>query len=101
MDLNNDKNRWDYIEKYFLGYNVINNESFENLGQSSISLGKMIDYERSISAASYKNWDDASMLFENSVLKIINEFRNSSIPMPTYFRTKLRGNFVSEDPIMS
>ena len=61
----------------------------------------MIDDIKSNPSLSYKDWTAASILFDDSQLAVINEFKNHSIPLPAYFNTKIKGGIVSEDPIMS
>lgn len=100
-ELRGNKERWDYIERYFLGYNVSSANSGIGVQNNSISLKKMIDDIKSSPSAAYKDWTAASILFEDSQLAAIKEFRSLSIPMPSYFHTKIKGGIVSEDPIMS
>ena len=61
----------------------------------------MIDDIKSSPSVAYKDWTAASILFDDSQLAAIKEFGSLSIPMPTYFHTKIKGGIVSEDPIMS
>ncbi len=93
--------RWDYIEKYFLGYNVLEEDSSPSDDYSKISLKKMIDDIHSSPSISYKDWNSAAILFEDSQLPILQEFARYSIPLPSYFHTKIKGNPFSEDPIMA
>lgn len=101
VELRGNKERWDYIERYFLGYNVSSANSGIGVQNNSISLKKMIDDIKSSPSAAYKDWTAASILFEDSQLAAIKEFGSLSIPMPSYFHTKIKGGIVSEDPIMS
>lgn len=101
IELKGNKERWDYIERYFLGYNVSDPNGGIGVTNTSISLKKMIDDIKSSPSVAYKDWTAASILFDDSQLAAIKEFGSLSIPMPTYFHTKIKGGIVSEDPIMS
>lgn len=98
-DLNDNKERWDYIEKYFLGFNVIN-ESFSQV-EGDIKLKKVIDVVHSYSTISLKGWKDAKVLFDESYWDIIDKLTTLSIPMPSFLQTSIKGKMISEDPIMS
>lgn len=98
-DLNDNKERWDYIEKYFLGFNVIN-ESFSQV-EGDIKLKKVIDVVHSYSTISLKGWKDAKVLFDESYWDIIDKLTTLSIPMPIFLQTSIKGKMISEDPIMS
>ncbi len=101
IDLKGNKDRWDYIEKYFLGYNVSDPNVGSGITNAIIPLKKMIDDIKSSPSVAYKDWASASILFDDSQLSAIKEFDSLSIPMPEYFHTKLKGGMVTEDPIMS
>ena len=101
IDLKQNKERWDYIEKYFLGYNVSEGSGGAGAGSTQVPLKKMVDDVKSSPSIAYKDWTSASILFDDSQLAAIKEFGEKSIPMPDYFHTKIKGGIVSEDPIMS
>ncbi len=100
-DLDTNEKRWDYIEKYFLGYNVSDGASTTPIDSGKILLKKMIDDVHSSPSISYKDWTSASILFDDSQLSIIKEFDKYSVPIPYYFHTKIKGNILSDDPIMT
>ena len=100
-ELKSDKSRWDYIEQYFLGYDVSNPNAGHAVTSSSIPLKKMIDDVKSNPNSAYKDWAAACVLFDDSQLTVIKEFGSLSIPMPSYFSTRLKDKSISEDPLMS
>ena len=60
----------------------------------------MIDETKSTSTLAYKSWEDASILFKDSQLSVAEEFEWAGVPIPQYFHTKIKGEILSEDPIM-
>lgn len=99
--LKQNKERWDYIENYFLGYNVSLSSEISTEEGKHTPLKKLIDDIKSSPSTAYKDWTSALILFDDSQMAVIKEFSEKSIPLPSYFHTKIKGNIISEDPIMS
>lgn len=100
LDLPDDTERWNYIENYFLGEDVVNGLENET-GEKRVPLKKMIDASKSFSTTSIKSWADSGNLFDNEYKGLIGDFEKSKIPMPDYFHTVIKNNLVSDDPIMA
>lgn len=98
-DLKENKERRDYIERYFLGYNVIS-ENLESKNDT-IKLKKVIDDIHSYSTASLKGWKDAKFLFDELYGKIIDEISELGVPIPSYLQTTIKNKILIENPIMS
>lgn len=101
MELQDTEDRWNYIERYFLGDDVIGSDAPTDFKENRVELRKMIDESKSTSSLAYKDWRNASILFDDSQLSVVKEFEQAGVPIPQYFHTKIKGGMLSEDPIMS
>ena len=88
--LKDDQERWDYIEKYFLGYDVSNDGDSRTGANDKEPLVKLIDDVKSTPSISFRDWNSAMMIFDDSEVGVIKEFSANSIPMPSYFHTKIK-----------
>ena len=100
-NLNNDKERWDYIEDYFLGYDVIGNEEPNEQPMNTVSMTKAIDVEKSYPTHQYKTWDDLSLFFDENDRVIINKLATMRIILPEYLSTVIKKTDLGEDILMS
>ena len=101
MELQDTEDRWNYIERYFLGDDVIGSDAHTDFKENRVELRKMIDESKSTLSLAYKDWRNASILFDDSQLSVVKEFEQAGVPIPQYFHTKIKGGMLSEDPIMS
>lgn len=94
----NDKiDRWDFVEKYFLGNDVESeieeyNNSFSNKVQSyNISDYIMIDGENTYSLSDYNNWDEIidNVLEEEKYIYYCNVMKKNNIRLPDYAYTDI------------
>lgn len=98
-ELNTDAERWDYIEKYFLGYDVL------GVPVANIPVPKHltteVDKEHSYSTAHLDGWEEIRTLFEKEDQSIISRFEMAGIPIPEYLETNLKNSDAGDDIIMS
>ncbi|WP_295420378.1 DEAD/DEAH box helicase [uncultured Subdoligranulum sp.] len=103
--LKNNDERWDFIEKYFLGVDVeeeiINqNKNFVEVKSKNEPLEKYINQDKKIELSDYENWDEIiDNLFNESVRenKIIGKYRyfcnllkKTNKRIPDYVHTELK-----------
>lgn len=98
-NLDTDEERWDYIERYFLGEDILNvpNENQER----ATDLSAAIDREKSFQTTQYQTWKDMLPLFDDSIHSMIIDFEASGIPLPEYLSTVLKKNIISGEVVMA
>lgn len=82
-ELNSDKERWDYIENYFLGEDVLNSKS-NFVEEQIVSLNYAIDKDKSYPLVGTETWLEIGNLLGVQYTKLINEFMTNSISLPNY-----------------
>lgn len=96
---NTDEERWDYIEKYFLGYDVLCGFKPENV--SPVKMTRAIDKEHSYPTHMFKSWSDLSTFFDENDHVIIDKLVALGIKIPEYLETVLKKSEVGSDILMS
>jgi hypothetical protein len=97
--LKTDDERWNYIEDYFLGYDVLCNN--EPIVTSPVKMTKMIDKEHSYQATQFKTWDDLSYFFDENDHVIIDKLATLEVPIPEYLETAIKKADWGEHIVMS
>ena len=98
-ELNSDEERWNYIENYFLGYDVLNNEM--KVKTSVVDLSKSIDREHSYPANEFKKWSEMYHFFEESDRVIIDKLGLENILIPEYLSTSIKKSDLGDEILMS
>ena len=98
-EMNTDKERWDYIEDYFLGYDVL--VGAESQKTDPVKMSKFIEKEHSYPTNMYRTWEDLSSFFDESDHVILNKFMERNIPIPEYLETTLKRTEAGLDILMS
>lgn len=98
-ELKTDTDRWDYIENYFLGYDVLNNRI--QVKPSEINLNKSINRKHSYPTNEFKKWSDILNFFDKDDRTIIEKLDGASIPIPEYLETKIKKSDLGDDIMMS
>lgn len=101
-DINGNEARWNYIENYFLGYDILE-ESDNGKNSGSITpLRKAIDKEHSYQTNQYKKWSEIAntSFFEAEELKVIKEISNSGIEIPDYLDVTIKRSNLGEHILM-
>ena len=102
--LNTDKERWDYIEDYFLGNDVLSRqEKAKPTLRQYVPMVSVLDREKSYttSASGVSSWRELESMFEDSIHSTLNELTNAKIPLPEYLQTEFKRNTIVGDVIMS
>lgn len=94
-----DMQRWDYVERYFLGNDVLCEA--ESVVEKKVELGKFIEKEKSYPTSSIESWDKMIFLFDENVQSIIYSLKEKQIPLPDYLTTVIKHKILSGDIVMS
>lgn len=97
--LNSDDERWNYIENYFLGHDVLDEEDVEN--NSIIELKKAVDVEKSFQTSQFKKWEEIKKFMDTNVNIIIQKLEEANIKIPEYLETAIKHSNIGENIIMS
>ena len=100
FELNNDKDRWEYIEQYFLGYDVLSNST--PVEDSKVELSKSIDKGHSYQLNGYDKWVDmADIFFSSDEFGVLSDMDEREIPLPEYLGTIIKKSKMGERIRMS
>ena len=100
LDLNTKEERWNYVENYFLGENVLEKDVSAEEGKI-LNLETIIDVKRSFSLKSYSKWKDIRSFMEESYIPILKELSKKEIPLAEYLSTIIKGFDWNSEIIMS
>ena len=94
-----DTERWNFIEDYFLGYDVL--QGTEPVVTSPVKMTKMIDKEHSYQTTQFKSWSDLSYFFDENDYVIIDKLAKAGLPIPEFLETAIKKADWGEHIIMS
>ena len=97
--LKTDEERWNYIEEYFLGYDVLCNVKPQNI--NPVKMAKTIEKEHSYQTTMFKTWDDLDSFFDENDKVIIRKLIEAEIKIPEYLQTEIKKSEVGNDILMS
>ena len=97
--LNRDDERWNYIEDYFLGYDVL--AETEVSMPTPVKMKLSIDKEHSYPTNMYKTWDDLKSFFDESDHSILEKMKANAISIPDYLETAIKHSEEGKDILMS
>ena len=98
IELHTDEERWEYIEDYFLGNDVLGSNL--NL-ETSIEMYKVVDDKRSYSTYKYKSWKDLYQFFDDNDRVVLNKLARERIVIPEYLKTIIKKSNLGDDILMS
>ena len=99
--LNTDKERWDYIEDYFLGYDVLCESETVVEPVSNVEMSKAIDKEKSYPTHQYKKWMDLNLFFDENDHIIVDKIAELGVTIPEYLSTVLKKSDWGNNILMS
>lgn len=99
VDLLSDEERWQYVERYFLGDDVL--REAEAVAEEKVDFSKFVDKERSYSISNVNSWDKIAFLFDENVQSLINDFAELGIPLPSHLSTVVKHNLLDGEIVMS
>ena len=97
--LKTNEERWNYIENYFLGYDVLCNVKPMNV--KSVRMSRSIDKEQSYQTHMYNEWADLRSFFDENDHVIINKLIATGIKIPEYLQTQIKKSEAGNDILMS
>lgn len=95
----NDEARWDYVERYFLGDDVL--REVESVAEEKVDFSKFVDKEKSYHINNVDSWDKIAFLFDENIQSIIDEFAELGIPLPNYLSTTVKHDLLDGEIVMS
>jgi len=99
-DLNTDEERWDYIENYFLGYDVLAGNE-EAPAHKPVKMSRSVDKDHSYSTNMYHSWEELKTFFDESEHSILDKFADIGAPLPEYLQTAIKRSEEGKDILMS
>jgi hypothetical protein len=103
-DIQGNVERWDFIEEYFLGYDVMANESIQDINlqnANQIEMLRSIDTDHSHQINSNDSWKDLNAFFDANDQIIINRMVSLGIKKPEYLETAIKKTDAGNDILMS
>lgn len=90
---------WDYVERYFLGDDVL--REVESVAEEKVDFSKFVDKERSYPINNEDSWDRIAFLFDENIQSIFGDFAELGIPLPNYLSTAVKRNLLDGEIVMS
>lgn len=100
LNLNTKEERWDYVENYFLGENVLE-KNISSDECEKLNLESIVDVKTSFSLESYSKWKDIKVFMEESYIPILKELSKNGIPLAEYLSTIVKDFDWNSDIVMS
>lgn len=97
-ELSSDTERWNYIENYFLGYDVLS-DSEEHI--ETVDMRKTVDKEHSYTTNAIKKWADMYCFFDESDHVFIKKLEELGVQKPEYLETIIKKSELGDDILMS
>ena len=98
-ELKTDEERWNYIEEYFLGYDVLNGA--EIVVDKTVKMSRAVDKEHSYQTTMFNSWDDLKSYFSEEDQVIIDKLAGLGISIPEYLETIIKKSDEGDDILMS
>lgn len=99
-ELNNDGDRWNYIENYFLGFDVLSDS--QTSIDTKVELDKSIDKAKSYQLNGFSKWTElADIYFLSNDYGLLTELEESEIPLPEYLTTVIKKSSLGDKIVMS
>ncbi len=98
-DLKGDEERWNYIEDYFLGYDVLS--GIQEPEQKPVKMSRSIDKDHSYPTNMYHLWSELESFFDEGDHSILSRLAAIQIPIPEYLETSIKHSDEGKDILMS
>ena len=99
LNLNNDEERWNYIEDYFLGNDVIcDHKQYTTLQQK---MSKLIVKKHSYKTNMSDMWEDIEDFFDTNDKIYVKKIIEAGINIPEYLQTEIKNSEAGNDILMS
>lgn len=94
-----DRERWDYVERYFLGDDVL--AAVQEIPQEKVPFRKFVDKEKSYPVNNTDSWEELAFLFDDNVQSTFGEFVGAGLPLPDYLSTAVKHKLLDGEIVMS
>ena len=98
-ELKTDEERWNYIEDYFLGQDVL--VGVEPVQNRSVKMSRSVDKEHSYPTNMYKTWKELEPFFDDDVWPVLSKLDEEQLPIPKYLETAIKHSEEGRDILMS
>lgn len=97
-ELTTDEERWDYIENYFLGYDVLmrNEDVLEG-----VEMRRSVDKEHSYTTNAISRWNGIYTFFDEADHPFLEKLEESGVPKPEYLETIIKNSTLGDFILMS
>ena len=97
--LKTDEERWNYIEEYFLGQDVL--AGVEMTQEKKIKMSRSIDKEHSYPTNMFKTWAEIESFFDEGDWAVLRKLDELGISIPQYLETAIKHSDEGVDILMS
>jgi ATP-dependent DNA helicase RecQ len=97
--LQTNNERWNFIEEYFLGHDVLNGINSANV--NPVKMSTTIDSEHSYQTNRYHSWKELESFFDENDHIMINKLVSLEIKIPEYLETQIKKSDTGNDIMMS
>lgn len=98
-ELHSDGERWDYIEDYFLGYDVLSGVPIT--APKPVKMSRSIEKEQSYTTKKHKSWDELFIFFDDIDHPALTKLKDLGLPIPEYLETVIKHSDEGRDILMS
>ena len=99
-ELKTDRERWDFIENYFLGRDVLVGAEI-NTSRKPVKMTRSIDKEHSYPTNMLHEWSEIKSFFDESDHQILERLHETGIRIPEYLETVIKHSDEGKDILMS
>ena len=97
--LQTDEERWNYIEEYFLGYDVLADVIIDTPNRVT-ALAKVIDKIKSYSTETLKTWGGVYAMLNDEDIPYMKELESLGVPIPDYLQPVIKKSEDGKNMIM-
>lgn len=97
-ELSTDEERWEYIENYFLGYNVLENSE---KALDKVEMRRSIDKEHSYTTNAISRWSGIYTFFDEADHPFLKKLEESGVPKPEYLETIIKNSTLGDYILLS
>ena len=99
-ELGTDQERWNYIEDYFLGKDVLVGADTTVI-QKTVKMTRAIDKEHSYPTNVFRAWEELESFFDEVDYKVIKTMSEAGLQIPEYLETVIKHSDEGKDILMS
>lgn len=98
IELSTDEERWDYIENYFLGYDVLVKET--ELVET-VDMKRSINKKHSYTTNAISHWSGIYTFFDEADHSFLKKLEKNNVPKPEYLETIIKNSTLGDFILMS